>query len=143
MIRLITEKAEKERIIRLCDEAFQEGMCAKEDFEERLEKIDRFAEFYAAFSEGEPAGYAAMYNNDRASKAAYISSIGVRPAFQKQKTGSALLRNCIESAKENGMKRLRLEVRKDNAGAIRFYKRHGFVREDECSPESDYLSLLL
>jgi len=143
MIRLITDKEEKERIIRLCDDAFDEGFFRQPDYEARLEKIDRFAEFYAAYAEGELAGYAALYNNDLASRKAFITSIGVRPSFRKRRIGSELMQKCIDRAKEKGMRCLRLEVRKDNKTAISFYRRHAFVTERECSPESDFMILAL
>ena len=55
--------------------------------------------------------------------------MGVLPAFRGQGIGSRLLDACIAKAWAKGLIRIQLEVRSDNAPAIRLYERHGFIRE--------------
>jgi ribosomal protein S18 acetylase RimI-like enzyme len=43
--------------------------------------------------------------------------------------GSRLLGACLQKAKQKGISRVELEVRADNAPAIRLYEKYGFTRE--------------
>jgi len=55
--------------------------------------------------------------------------IGVLAAYRGRGIGRRLLRACLARAREAGFTRIELDVRADNAAAIRLYKRFGFVRE--------------
>lgn len=56
---------------------------------------------------------------------AWIATIGVRPAFQRQGIASALLRHCEAQLK---VARVRLSVRVGNLPAIRLYQGCGYQR---------------
>ncbi len=55
--------------------------------------------------------------------------MGVLPEFRGQGIGNRLLESCISKAWSKGITRIELEVRADNANAIKLYERFGFVRE--------------
>jgi ribosomal protein S18 acetylase RimI-like enzyme len=56
---------------------------------------------------------------------AWIATIGVRPAYQRQGIASALLEACEAQLQ---VARVRLSVRVDNLPAIRLYQVHGYQR---------------
>jgi ribosomal protein S18 acetylase RimI-like enzyme len=55
--------------------------------------------------------------------------MGVLPEYRGQGIGRRLLEICLAKAWENGIIRVELEVRADNAGAIKMYEEFGFARE--------------
>jgi ribosomal-protein-alanine N-acetyltransferase len=57
---------------------------------------------------------------------AEIYNLGVRREFRRLGVGADLLRNFIENAGKYSVKRIWLDVRRSNLGAISFYSRHGF-----------------
>jgi [ribosomal protein S18]-alanine N-acetyltransferase len=71
-------------------------------------------------------GYAGLcaYNAGEA----YVQTIGVEPGHRRLGIGTALLVDLLEEAAQRGCSRVDLEVRDDNADAIRLYEKHGFRR---------------
>jgi len=59
----------------------------------------------------------------------HITNIAVDPSFRRMKIGSRLLEKIIETARENEVRALTLEVRKSNAAAISMYEKFGFKVE--------------
>lgn len=55
--------------------------------------------------------------------------MGVLPAYRGNGVGGKLLAACVSKAQANGVTRIELEVRSDNASAIKLYERAGFKRE--------------
>ena len=55
--------------------------------------------------------------------------MGVLAASRGRGVGGRLLAACMERAGARGITRIELEVRADNAAAIRLYEAAGFVRE--------------
>ena len=88
--------------------------------EEYYEKICRHAIFLAAETAAGVCGYCAFYANDDRTKTAFITLIAVLPSMQGAGVGRALIAGACETAKRNGMTRIRLEVLQKNAGAIGF-----------------------
>ena len=62
------------------------------------------------------------------SDVARLYSIAVADAARGRGIGEALVRAVERAAHAHGRRRLRLEVRQDNAGAIRLYERLGYRR---------------
>lgn len=56
-----------------------------------------------------------------------IYGIAVSPSFQGRKLGQLLLTHAIDRLRERGVKTVVLEVRTDNAAAIRLYTKLGFA----------------
>jgi ribosomal-protein-alanine N-acetyltransferase len=59
---------------------------------------------------------------------AYIQTIAVAPPAQRRGIGEALLSELLAEAGRRGCEHVDLEVRADNAAAMRLYARHGFTR---------------
>ena len=129
LIKRVCKRSEKDYIIKLCDASFPSGICKRDNYDEIFDKIDKYAEFFVACSEGDVCGYAAMYNNNLVTKAAYITMIAVRDVYQGKQIGSRLMEVCIDSAVKMGMRTIRLEVSKSNLKAAAFYQKTGFVYE--------------
>ena len=139
IIKIIDEFHIKKEIVEECDGTFIDGITARSDYDEILNKIDKYAIFISATVSGKYVGYAAVYANDIEHDIAYITMIGVIQVMQGLKIGRKLLDKCIEVSKVRGMKKIRLEVLKENIKALEFYKHNGFVFEKKCSNRSNYL----
>ncbi|MCE4606729.1 MAG: ribosomal protein S18-alanine N-acetyltransferase [Desulfurococcales archaeon] len=64
-------------------------------------------------------------------KVGHVISIAVLPEYRNKGIGSTLLTRAIELMKKNyGVKKVYLEVRVSNEGAIRLYNKFGFQIED-------------
>ncbi|MFH1821093.1 MAG: ribosomal protein S18-alanine N-acetyltransferase [Methanobacteriota archaeon] len=61
----------------------------------------------------------------------HVLAIGVDSPFQRQRVGTMLIENIIDHFRARGAKIVRLEVRKTNIGAQRFYKNLGFLERGE------------
>ncbi|MFP5345426.1 MAG: ribosomal protein S18-alanine N-acetyltransferase [Actinomycetes bacterium] len=57
-----------------------------------------------------------------------VQTVAVAPSAQGTGLGGVLLRALVEEAARRGCSSLLLEVRADNAPAIKLYERHGFER---------------
>lgn len=57
---------------------------------------------------------------------ARLYNIAIDPAYQGQGIGYDLLKECELEAARHGCKKMTLEVRTDNEGAIKFYKKMGY-----------------
>lgn len=88
-------------------------------------------------------GFSAYYANDMNTKTGYITLIAIHEEFRRQGFGRRLIRECFDRMKSSGMDRVRLEVRKDNNGAIAFYESEGLAFESEAGPESLYMSKIV
>ena len=141
MVKMCINRDEKENAVKVCDSAFPPGVsiCDKKNYYEIIDKIDQFADFIVDYENGEVVGYAAMYNNDTASKTAYITMIGVREEYQRKHIGRKIMAQCKANAMRKNMKVIRLEVLDSNEKAIQFYENEGFVFEKRCSENSRYM----
>lgn len=110
-----------------------------ESMDAYAEKLARFAQCWLGQENGTAVGLVIFYANDPDSKMAYITLIGVKPAFQGKGLGCRLLAKCEETAKELGMTRLSLEVDCDNPQAQRFYQQNGFSFSGNTERNSMYL----
>jgi len=93
-------------------------------------KLSLNAKHFYLFQQGEVAGFLAAYFNDMENKVAYISTVSLFPQFQGQGLGGAMLDEACCYAKKNGFKVVRLQVRRNNVGALRFYIKHGFFKAE-------------
>lgn len=83
------------------------------------------AEVLVATREREVIGAAVLFFR-RASRVARLYSIAVAAAARGSGVGEGLLAAAEQSARRRGSRALRLEVRRDNAGAQRLYERRGY-----------------
>jgi [ribosomal protein S18]-alanine N-acetyltransferase len=61
---------------------------------------------------------------------AHLSLLAVSPETRRQGMGSTLLLWLEQVAHVAGIVRVQLEARSDNAGALAFYRRHGYAHTD-------------
>jgi len=87
--------------------------------------------FFMAYALDELVGYAKMRRTAtppglQTEKHIEIERVYVVQKFQKQKAGYALVKKCVEAAKEQNLEVVWLGVWKKNKKAIAFYERFGF-----------------
>ncbi|WP_141434418.1 GNAT family N-acetyltransferase [Bacillus sp. 03113] len=102
-----------------------------EQLEKELSNV--FSSFFFIYSNEELAGYLKVNMNEAQSdnidrEALEIERIYIRSKFQGQGLGQHLINKGLEIAKEQNKKKVWLGVWEKNEGAIRFYKRMGFVK---------------
>jgi [ribosomal protein S18]-alanine N-acetyltransferase len=78
-----------------------------------------------AAPDGRVIGFGIMIYAD---ESAHLSLLAVDPAARRLGVGSALLQWLEQVARVAGMACIRLEARHDNAAALAFYRRHGYVQ---------------
>ena len=138
-VEAVTEKVRMDAIIRLCDGAFPTPIAQRNTYPAMLDKLDRYGIFFAACT-AEPVGYAAMYANDQTTRTAFMTLMSVKPGCQGMGIGKQLMERCFAAAKENGMVRVRLEVRKNNPRAISLYERYGFLADGQETDASVFMT---
>ena len=79
--------------------------------------------FFVASDRGDIVGYAVASAN---AAQGHVVSIAVDPRHRRRHIGTALLSALTAKLAEEGIRQMRLEVRKGNAGAIAFYERMGY-----------------
>ena len=107
----------------------------KEDFEKPFKKWDDTdkvvqpykgdSEIYGAFIYDKEAGLI-QFEYLPHNKTVRVWDIDIRPEFQHQGIGTALMNKCISRARESGARRMILEVQSSNLKAISFYRKMGF-----------------
>jgi len=110
-----------------CAGDFHPKLSQKVDIAEYSEKIRTLARTFEACSGDRLVGLVAVYMNDRVTRAGFITSVSVAGDFAGRGIASALLDLCLETARREGMRRIRLEVNGGSDGAIRIYCAIGFV----------------
>lgn len=111
----------------------------------RRKMAEKFLEhgiFITAFDGDRYAGFAAFYANDHEGGTAFLSMIAVQPEYRGKRVGYRLLEQCMAKSAECGMKKMRLEVRKDNK-AVHFYERNGFRYAGDCSDVSFFMEKII
>lgn len=90
------------------------------DKREMASKFSQRARVLVLETDCERVGFISFYCNDDKNHIAFISMIAVKPLFSKRGYGTLLLNQAISIAKLNGMKQIKLQVRKDNVKALSF-----------------------
>lgn len=86
--------------------------------------------FYVWDVEGTVAGfYKATRYPGRVQHVALLGTLAVDPGRHGQGVGHAMLTDAIERLKADGVRRIELYAESDNAQALRFYGKLGFVHE--------------
>lgn len=81
------------------------------------------AYYIVACVDGGVVGYAGMW---QVFDEGHITNIAVHPEFRRNGVGSALMEGLVAAAREQGISRMTLEVRKSNITAQNLYSRFGF-----------------
>lgn len=101
-----------------------------EHWQERL-RVDKDHEalFFAEY-EGQLIGMTGIFRGSsrKSQHDAAIWGVYVRPQWRRRHISEALIRSCLEWAKEQGLSIVKLAVVTTNQPAIRCYERCGFIR---------------
>lgn len=103
----------------------------QEHFEHGFDELMRSDEYMTCHifvSDGMCAGYALIsktYSQEAGGMVWWIEELYVRPAFRGQGIGSQYLRHLLDTRPPE-VKRFRLEVERENEGAVALYERMGF-----------------
>lgn len=99
---------------------------------EYAEKLNQNAEIYFLVnSDNKDIGMCAIYTNDYENKIIYISSISIKKEYLSKGLGQVLLDHIFTLKDKYNMDYIKLEVKKNNTKAINFYKKNGFLIDEE------------
>ena len=104
-----------------------ESMCFKDPyphaFLQTLHSLNP-GTFFVAESAGKPVGYV-IATEDRGH--GHILAIAVHPSERRKGIGKRLIVESLQTLRSLGVTAVRLEVRRSNVEAQRFYEDHGFI----------------
>jgi ribosomal protein S18 acetylase RimI-like enzyme len=92
-----------------------------------------FVEGLMAFDKDVPVAYAIFYPwfaSFRGQCGLFIEDIYIKPEYRRHNLGERMLREIAVVAKTRGFERIDFHVVEDNLPAIKFYEKHGAVRDD-------------
>lgn len=126
MIRAMT-KADLPDVMAIEEDLFPLDAWSIEMFLEELAQVPHSRQVCVLEIDGQIIGYASLrfVGNE-----GDINTISVARDFQRKGYGQLLLNWLEQTAKENGVKELFLDVRTDNDPAIAIYKKNGYLRID-------------
>lgn len=104
----------------------QRGLFLEVDKDQYFKKLSANAELLVHQGANGILGFVYFYCNDPEKKSSYISLIATQKSARSQGIGSALLDYVIAISRNRNFSHCRLEVRKSNISARRFYERKGF-----------------
>lgn len=141
IIKTVNDRGEIKQVLDAFSETLQ-SLSQGERF--RNQMADKFAvnaNVIVACEGNTVCGFASYYANDNATWNAYISMIAVLPPYRKKGVGLLLLNQITKHAKAREMKRIWLQVNKNNVPAIRFYQNNHFAvfRVSENSYYMEYI----
>jgi ribosomal protein S18 acetylase RimI-like enzyme len=97
--------------------------------------------FYIAIEHGEPCGMIGGTLDEEAPRRAWVRSMWVAPAHRRMNLGTRLMDAVQRWAQRAGMDELRLMVTSNNAPALAFYEKCGFLRTGMKQPYDNDPSL--
>lgn len=124
----------KNASVRLLDELYQiEKQCFKQEAFSKQQLSYLLLNYntisYAAYVNGELAGFiiARIYSEEN-QLTGHILTIDVAAQYRRKGIAQRLLRYVEDTARQNGAKECRLEVREDNIAAIKLYQKLGYKK---------------
>lgn len=134
------EKEEIKKILLEFDTCFVPPISSRDiDLDLYSKKLYNNATFILKKDKEKNIGFVSMYVNDKKSKIAYLIFLAVHENYRKLGLGKELIDKAEKTALDNGMKKMKLEVKKLNINAIKFYERNGYKYIDEASEISIYM----
>lgn len=110
----------------LSGDDFVQSLHARVRLGDYAQKLSRAAFALIALEAGRRVGYAAMYIDGR-NQRAFISHLGVSPAFWGNGCAACMIDKLVDLAREHGCKVIDLEVQSANGRAVRFWQRQAFL----------------
>ncbi|MDI5934146.1 GNAT family N-acetyltransferase [Halomonas kalidii] len=108
-----------------------EDYLSVDDVDKYVDKVSRLAEILTHYEGGKLTGCIAYYCNDLIERNVFVSLIIVTPDSRGKGLADMLLDAVILLARKRGMKKVRLEVKRENGRALRFYEKRGFSVKEE------------
>lgn len=125
---MVNTSSEIYSILKIFDSCFSPSISSiLGDLKEYSFKLFKLANVKVLINNDEKIGFYAIYCNDLDSKTAFIAQICVKCSGCGY--GNILMNDIVDTCKNSGMIKIRLEVYDDNVNAIKFYKKNGFVFE--------------
>lgn len=118
-------------LMKKADKLFTPPLSEVIDLETYSEKLYAHAGFVVCSEENVVKGFTAFYKNVSA-KQLYVTLICVDKPFQGQGLGGKML-EALETLKSESFETIALEVTKTNQTAYHFYKKHGFIEQEDRS----------
>ena len=112
-----------------CDDNFVPPLSQRIVIADYSTKLFNKSITFEAWSEQKLIGLIATYFDRGFSSSAFITNVSVNKAYGSRGIASSLLAMCIDYARRNDTKELKLEVNVKNFQAISFYKKFAFVIE--------------
>ena len=111
------------------DKFYIPPISSKSNLEQYSKKLLKNSKVFSIVNtKGEYVGLLAIYVNDIVNRVAFISSLGILPEYHGSGLSSDLINRAFVVAVENGMRSISLEVDFCNQKAIKYYKKHGFIK---------------
>lgn len=136
-VNQITSEREIESLLNAFSDVFVPPLKSRLDIEMYSKKVN---ENGIVLVDEKEQGFIIFYANDKESKTAYISFIGVQTRARKKGIGKKLIKKAISFSQKNEMSSIRLEVNIDNNIARSFYQKLGFVQSSKANENSVYLT---
>ena len=133
-----TKTATEEKIFRHlheCKDNFMQPLDQRVNIGEYAKKIFERAVTFEAWSGEVLIGLVAAYFNDLKSLTGFITNSSVVKQYMGTGVGKQLVAMCIEHAKKNRFREIRVVVKKNNKAAIGLYKKYGFLDSDKKDEE--------
>jgi ribosomal protein S18 acetylase RimI-like enzyme len=124
-----------------CDAQFIPPLSTRIELDVYAAKIAAHAERFEAWAEDGLAGLIAVYCNDPARRAGFITNVSVVPERGGQGIATRLMRDCVDHVRREGFALLSLRVGQGNGTAIRLYGKCGFTAA-AAAAESDIIMTL-
>lgn len=122
------------------DDEFTKGLLPRiGNVDEYVKKIIKYSENLICVDDSFILGFIFFYCNDFERKSSYVSQLCVNSEYRNSGIGTKLITECKRVAKSLGMKKIELEVNKENLNAISFYKKNGFCIEKDCNQFNSYI----
>ncbi len=97
---------------------------------------------FIAVTDDQPIGIAALYRLEDQADTGELLRVWVNPRYRGTNVAVDLMNSLMEWAGENNFRRIIAGVTKENARALKFYVRYGFVVQNEdASHDSDGVDL--
>lgn len=122
-----SDAAAVESHLRECDERFSPSLSARVDLADYARKLALLSDRLEAWYEGRLVGLVAAYLNNQEHRQGFVSSMSVCFDAEGRGLASALMRKCVQLAREKGCKSLGLEVGEGDQRKQAFYLKHGFT----------------
>lgn len=109
------------------------------DLEKYANKLYKYGKIWCHYDQGVPVSIIAGYFNDEQEHIAYLSILAVDKNYRGKHLASSLLSEFEEYALGTGMKKVKLEVRKNNQVAQILYQKFGYVIIEDASNSSYFM----